>query len=176
MITNKVVALGCRLKVDHWYSTGHDNHLPSRFLNESNPASNFGFLVLFPFNNDMLFKSTRPATRHLQVSMYGALYLRTESTYQKLSAALGRCMRHAHLSCPFVLPCEVRVFEVGIFVVEDVVVDSEAAGGVVCVAPDLAGDFEGGVIMGALEGEVLAGGKRTFKVRPGYSGCRMLWA
>jgi hypothetical protein len=35
---------------------------------------------------------------------------------------------------------EVRVFEVGIFVVKDV--DGEAAGGVVCIAPDLAGDLK----------------------------------
>jgi hypothetical protein len=48
---------------------------------------------------------------------------------------------------------EVRVFEVGIFFV----VDGEAGGGVVCVAPDLAGDFEGGLVVGALEGEVLQG-------------------
>jgi hypothetical protein len=50
---------------------------------------------------------------------------------------------------------EVRVFEVGIFVVKDI--DGKAAGGIVCIAPDLTGDFEGGLVVGALEGEVLAG-------------------
>ncbi len=51
---------------------------------------------------------------------------------------------------------EVRVFEVGIFVI-----NSEAAGYVLGVAPDLVGDFEGGLVVGALEGEVLSGGDLT---------------
>jgi hypothetical protein len=60
---------------------------------------------------------------------------------------------------------EVRVFEVGIFVV----VDGEAACGVVCVAPDLAGDFEGGLVVGALEGEVL---QATGENPPLFNACR----